>query len=228
MPIMTAIAGKAGTGKTTSLRNINPNESVLIRPFSKGLPFKNKGWRTEKTKEGGANLLTIKSSKQIVELYDRLADAKHIKNIIIDDYQYYGGGKMIEKIMIKNFDKFNEVAKVQADIITNAADKLREDQVFIITTHIEEENNNDGTTTRKFKTFGKAVDRMLSLEGYFNTVLFTDIITEDKKLRHIFRTQGDGTTVAKSPMGLFDPEEYVVDNDMQVVIEKLRAYNGLV
>ena len=40
----TLILGESGTGKSTSMRNINPEEAILIKPIGKPLPFKSKDW----------------------------------------------------------------------------------------------------------------------------------------------------------------------------------------
>lgn len=39
----TLIIGNSGSGKSTSMRNLNPKETFIINPASKGLPFK--GWK---------------------------------------------------------------------------------------------------------------------------------------------------------------------------------------
>ena len=46
MGTATLILGESGTGKSTSLRSVNPNEAILIKPIGKPLPFKLK-WFTE-------------------------------------------------------------------------------------------------------------------------------------------------------------------------------------
>ena len=45
MSIATLILGESGTGKSTSLRHLNPNETLLIQVISKPLPFRTKDWK---------------------------------------------------------------------------------------------------------------------------------------------------------------------------------------
>lgn len=47
-------AGESGTGKTASLRNMNPTDTLLIQVVKKPLPFRSKGWsyRTKESPEG--------------------------------------------------------------------------------------------------------------------------------------------------------------------------------
>ena len=68
------------------------------------------------------------------------------------------------------------------------------------------------------------LDNMITLEGLFTYVLFTDLVKNvDGEIEHKFITQSDGTTTAKTPMGCF--EDFYIDNDLQFVIEQIDKYN---
>ena len=47
MANLIAVAGQSGSGKSTSLRNLDPTETFIINVASKPLPFK--GWRSKYT-----------------------------------------------------------------------------------------------------------------------------------------------------------------------------------
>lgn len=65
---------------------------------------------------------------------------------------------------------------------------------------------------------------MITLEGLFTYVLFTQIIKDPEgKIEHKFVTQSDGNTTAKTPMGCF--EDFYIDNDLKFVIDKIDLYN---
>lgn len=69
------------------------------------------------------------------------------------------------------------------------------------------------------------LDSVITLEGLFTYVLFTTIEKdEENKPRYMFKTNSDGTCTAKSPMGLFD--ELLIDNDLNMVIQRIKEYNG--
>lgn len=46
MSIATLILGNSGSGKSTSLRNLDPARTLLIQCIKKPLPFRTKGWVT--------------------------------------------------------------------------------------------------------------------------------------------------------------------------------------
>ena len=46
------IIGESGSGKTCSLRNLDPQKILLIQSIKKDLPFPSKDWRFLKEKEG--------------------------------------------------------------------------------------------------------------------------------------------------------------------------------
>ena len=51
MSISALILGESGTGKSTSLRNLDPAQTLLIQAIRKPLPFRSKDWKP--VKDGG-------------------------------------------------------------------------------------------------------------------------------------------------------------------------------
>ena len=45
MSVVTLILGQSGTGKSTSLRNLNPDDVLLIQVVKKPLPFRSANWK---------------------------------------------------------------------------------------------------------------------------------------------------------------------------------------
>ena len=101
---------------------------------------------------------------------------------------------------------------------------MRDDLIICVLAHSE--NIGDQLNpSYKIKTIGRMLDNMITIEGLFTYVLFTDIIKNmDGELEHKFITQSDGTTTAKTPMGCFT--DFYIDNDLQYVIEKIIEYNN--
>lgn len=83
------ILGESGVGKSTSLRNLNPEETFIICTTSKPLPWK--GWKKKFSKfsvkespEG--NWVQCSKAPTIINLMKFINSKRpEIKNIIIDD-----------------------------------------------------------------------------------------------------------------------------------------------
>lgn len=69
----------------------------------------------------------------------------------------------------------------------------------------------------------KLLDKMITIEGLFTYVFFTSVINDEGAPQYKFITNSDGTSTAKTPMGLFN--ELLIDNDIQVVIDAIKRYN---
>ena len=66
MSIATFILGESGTGKSTSMRSMDPAQTLLIQAIKKPLPFRSEGWRYV-TKDGG-NMIVRDSAADIIDL----------------------------------------------------------------------------------------------------------------------------------------------------------------
>lgn len=72
--------------------------------------------------------------------------------------------------------------------------------------------------------FSKMIDTMITVEGLFTYVFFTDVTRDENNVpSYKLITQSDGTTTAKTPMGCF--EDLRIDNDLQYICDKIDAYN---
>ena len=146
-----------------------------------------------------------------------------IKYVIIDDFQYFMAFEAMDRAKEKGYEKFTEMAQHAYSVLKNAMN-LRDDLYIVVSTHSE--NIGDRVNQYlKIKTLGKMLDSVITLEGLFTYVLFTTIEKdEENKPKYMFKTNSDGTCTAKSPMGLFD--ELLIDNDLNMVISRIKEYNG--
>ena len=86
------IYGESGSGKTTSLRNMNPDTTFIISTTGKPLSFK--GWKKKyipfkidkETKEMSGNYYISSNSEQILKIL-KIINSKlpNIKTVVIDD-----------------------------------------------------------------------------------------------------------------------------------------------
>lgn len=80
------ILGKSGTGKSTSIKGLNPKETVVINTLKKKLPFKGSGalYNSEER-----NLFNIDDYLTVITYLKNISDkATHVKNVVLDDCIY--------------------------------------------------------------------------------------------------------------------------------------------
>lgn len=210
MSIATLILGQSGTGKTTSLRNLDPNDVLLIQAVRKPLPFRSKEWK-QLTSEGGS-IYVCDNAAQICKVMEKTTR----KIIIIDDNQYIMANEFMRRSAEKSFDKFTEIGRNMWDIF-NKASALPDDVRVYILSHIEESEM--GKT--KIKTIGKLLDEKITLEGMVTICLQTQVVNDN----YIFMTKNNGHNTVKSPIGLFESEH--IENDLKAVDDAIVDYYGL-
>lgn len=208
------ILGESGTGKTTSLRNLNPSDVLLIQAISKPLPFRSSGWdRCTKDNPSGAILCTDQAAS-IVAAIKRTA--KPI--IVIDDFQYTMSNEFMRRVLDKTagneaFQKYNEIARSAWDILTAAANAEPWKRVYILS-----HTQSDESGRTKIKTIGKLLDEKITPEGLVTIVLRTAVVNEN----YVFSTRNNGSDTTKSPMGMFDQEH--IPNDLSAVDAAITSY----
>lgn len=222
-----AIVGESGTGKSTSLRNLNPEETFIISTTGKPLPFR--AWKKKyiPIKIEGKNVSGnyYVSSKwdqilKILQIIDKMMP--QIKQVIIDDFQYVLSYEFVDRATEAGYTKFSELAQHAMEIL-RYSEKMREDCKMIFLTHSENVGDN---VNPKFviKTVGKLLSEKVTLEGLFTYIFFTKVSEGDSgRMEYKLITNNDGTCVAKTSFGMF--EDLEIDNDLNEIIHVIDAYN---
>lgn len=214
------VMGKTGSGKSTSVETLDPNETFIINVVGKDLPFK--GGRNRYTKEK-RNYFSTHSPATIVQLLKQLdKDAPHIKTVIIDDFQYIMSYEFMTT-KTTGFDKFNEIAEHAFSVI-NTAKNLRSDITVILLAHTDEIVDNFGQKSYKIKTIGKLLDDKITIEGLFTVVLMAEQREVGNEVKYGFKTKGTVRDTVKTPKDMFEDE--FIPNDLKLVVDTIEAYNN--
>src|SRR5687768_3446344 len=211
MSVATFILGESGTGKSASLRNLNPAETLLVQIKPKPLPFKAAGWKRH-SKETPGNIVVASSSEMVVACLQKTQ--RDI--IIIDDFQYLMAGEFFDRAYEKGYDKFTEIARHAYDVLAAATTLPDQKRVYMLC-HTDTDMNG----RIKAKTIGRMLDEKLTVEGLVSIVLRTAVING----QYLFTTKNSGNDTTKSPMGMFEDEQ--IENDLQLVDQAICTYYDL-
>lgn len=218
MSIASMILGQSGTGKSASMRNLDPEHTLLIQSVKKPLPFRTTGWGWfDKEKNPHGNIFVTDQGAQIIKL---MKGTKR-EVIVIDDFQYILANEFMRRVLDKEtgnaaFAKYNEIARNAWDILM-ASSQLADSKRVYILGHTQE----DDAGHVKAKTIGKLLDEKITVEGLLTIVLRTAVING----QYIFSTRNNGLDTVKTPMGMFDDEH--IPNDLAKVDEAIFSYYGL-
>lgn len=224
------IMGPPGTGKTTSIQNLNPTETFIIHADGKPIPLP--GSKTNyKTiyKENGkldlqkSNYFETTDPVIVLELMKAIsAKRPDIKTIIIDTITSILVHQFMTRLKEKGFEKFGDFAKDAYDIM-RISRQLRDDLVIVIMSHVEYNYDSEGDLRTSFKVVGgKLVKEKIEPEYMFHLILYTEVTMVDGKPEYSFLTQNNGKNTCRSPLNLF--KEYRIPNDLQNVIERYKEY----
>lgn len=218
------IIAETGAGKTTAISTLDPKETFIVNISGKPLSFP--GWKKMYTpydsKAGTGNQVKVVQAEHILATMDIVdKNLPHIKNLIIEDFNYMSSFELMSKVSQAGYDKFNVIAKHIFDVVTKVR-TMRDDLIVFFTNHPEVSQNIDGEERIKAKTAGQMIDKQIVIEGLFSVVLYGRAKKEGKVIKHIFETQTDGKTPAKSPIGMFEATE--ISNDLALVRQALIKY----
>jgi len=214
------IVGSTGTGKSTSIKHLDPKETYIINTAKKELPFKG----AEKLYNAESkNYKEVDEITEITRLLKTISEkAPHIKTIVIEDSNYMMAFRMAEKATEVGYTKFTILAKDMVELFREAR-KLRDDLKIFYFTHPEVIEDGGEIIGYRMKTSGKMLDNQINLEGLFTICLYTHVEeAKDGTATYNFVTNRFKKYPAKSPDGMFD--EIKVPNNLQIVVDTIDKY----
>ena len=200
MAVCVIVYGKSGSGKSRSLKNFSEDEIYLVNILGKMMPFKGQF----KYITNGDDVQTIMAG--LAKMPTNAA--------VIDDFGY-----IMTNMWMRGHsagDQFKLYSQI-GDTVWNLIEYIKNlpnDKIVYLIMH----DDTDDLGFSKLRTIGKLLDQKVCIEGLVTVVLHS-IIKGDK---HLFRTNSDGSDLAKSPEGMFKEAE--IDNDLRAVDTAIRAY----
>jgi hypothetical protein len=200
--------GESGSGKSASLRNMDPNKTLLVQAIAKPLPFKN-DWKVfdKETKQG--NIFVTDKATDILML---IQNTKR-KIIVIDDFQYVMANEFMRRSEERGYDKFTEIGRNAWNILMMAAQLPPDVRVYMLS---HSDTNDAGRV--KLKTIGRMLDEKITVEGMF-TIVMRCVVRDGE---YYFTTKNNGSDTVKTPMDMFTEE--VIDNDLAMVDARICDY----
>jgi RecA/RadA recombinase len=209
------IMGESGSGKTTSMRNLDPKTTFYIDCDKKGLSWP--GWRKQYNAENKNYICTdfVQTVAQTIGIIAKKEDYSHVKTVVIDTLNGLMVADEVRRMKEKGYDKWIDLAQCVWELLDSLYG-FRADLTFLVVCHSQTQKEDDGYTFTRIKTSGKKLDK-LSVESKLTTVLHAMCIDG----RYVFKTHADNST-AKTPFGAFEEDE--IENDITKVIKALEEY----
>lgn len=212
------LMGESGSGKTTSMRFLPPEETFYLDCDKKGLNWK--GWRkqynTEKKNYIASDSFSVASS--MLNRVDKDENFQHIKYFVIDTLNGLMVAEEMRILAMQSGDKRSAWSDLAQNgwALINQALTLRDDLTVIILCHSETISDDNGLIRTRIKTNGRKLEKLV-LESKMTTVIWA--VRQDGKYKFIL--SADGST-CKVPLGAFDQDE--IPNDITAVIKALEEY----
>lgn len=203
MGVAVIIIGRSGTGKSTSMRGMDPKTFGLINVLGKPLPFRGK----------------VKSvcTTDYEQIKKTLKEPKRTNAFVIDDAGYL----ITDMFMTRHanagtgngvYALYNDIGDSFYSLLRFIARELPPDRIVYLMLH----EDADEFGRPKVKTIGKLLDEKVTIEGMVSIVLRS--VCEDGS--YYFVTNGEG--ICKSPDGMFETQR--IPNDLAQVDEAIRDY----
>ena len=218
------ILGKSGTGKSSSIKGLNPDTTVVLNVLGKKLPFKgsSKLYNSEKK-----NLFQMDDYTQVISMLQGIdKKATHVENVILEDAIYIMRKEYFKRAKETGYSKYTELAMHFQQIISTI-EQMRDNLNVFLILHSEDVQSDKTLIGYKVSTIGQLIDNQYNPVEVVPMVLYSAIKYDDKgQATYGFYTHRfmDGTVEipAKSPEGMI--EEDFIPNDLGIVATAMKEY----
>lgn len=148
------VLGPTGSGKSRSVKNLNPDETMVINVLKKDLPFRGSSSMYSMDKK---NMVSLSDWDKITTFITNVSNSMpHIKNLIIDDARFIMEKEFMKRAKETGYTKFTELAQ-HFQLIIEAAENARNDLKVVLIMHDDDVVNDKIIVSKKVKLVGKMV-----------------------------------------------------------------------
>lgn len=229
------VGGKSATGKSASLMNLKNPEGVMYLNCESGkkLPFKSKFQQ-----------FTITDPLQVYEAFEHAETQPEVHTIVVDTLTYLLD--MYESLYVLNstngMKAWGDFAQYFKNLMQQYVSQSTKNVIFLAHTA---DSVNEGEMIMETKIPVKGSLKNNGIESYFSICIASKKMTvkslapyksamltitpEEEALgfKYVFQCKLTKETVnerLRGPLGLFDTKETYIDNDMQLVLDRLHEY----
>ena len=152
MARLIACMGESGSGKTTAMRTLPPEQTYYIDADLKGLSWR--GWRQQYNAEK-KNYCAINDPIRVQVLMHKLSEERpNIKYIVVDTLNGIMVADEMRRMNEKGYDKWADLAACVWTIIDDAL-TMRDDLTIIFLCHSQTDRDDSGYMFTRIKTSGR-------------------------------------------------------------------------
>lgn len=214
------VIGDQGSGKSTAWETMNPEETLIISPNAKPLPWPG----SAKQYLVGKNRIQTKQLTDIPPVLEKInKDMPHIKHVLIEDITHFFNARTTSADFTSNsgYGKWGVLANDILKII-DLGQNFRDDLFIVYNAHTEMHEDE----TIGMLSPGKLLDREIKPPSYFTYVFHALVGKGDHdKITYTFLTNKNGRHDAKTPRGCF--RTLTIPNDIKTIVNQIKEYQGV-
>lgn len=219
------VVGPTGSGKSRSIKNLDPAKTVVVNVLKKDLPFK--GSRTLYSAQN-KNLANLDKWDDVVGFIEYISSSKpHITTLVIDDARFIVEKELFRRAKETGYGKFTEMAAHFQKII-ETAENARGDLNVVLMLHDDDVISDGAVVAKKVKMSGKMIEDHYNPLEVVPICLYCKPSMEKTSTTYQFYTHkcmvGTAEIPAKTPEDMFT--ENTIPNDLALVFKAMDEYYG--
>lgn len=219
------VVGPTGSGKSRSIKNLDPAKTVVVNVLKKDLPFK--GSRALYSAQN-KNLANLDKWDDVVEFIEYISSSRpHITTLVIDDARFIVEKELFRRAKETSYGKFTEMAAHFQKII-ETAENARGDLNVVLMLHDDDVISDGAVVAKKVKMSGKMIEDHYNPLEVVPICLYCKPSMEKTSATYQFYTHkcmvGTAEIPAKTPEDMFT--ENTIPNDLALVFKAMDEYYG--